>query len=91
MGRCRWQRLGYTSLDANERSGHDARELKTVQLDAAAGLLRLQLQRCHVNARNPGNQVKPTRDVVMPIQTLCGPCEIARSVAASEAWTTPRH
>jgi hypothetical protein len=51
--------LGPTSLDANERSGHGARELKTVRLEAAAALLRLQLQQCHVNAHNPGNQVSP--------------------------------
>ena len=55
---CVWRRLGHTSLDSNERSGHGARELKTVRIDAAAGLLRLQLQRCHINALNPGNQVR---------------------------------
>ena len=55
---CTWRRLGHTSLDSNERSGHGARELRSVRIDAAAGLLRLQLQRCHINALNPGNQVR---------------------------------
>lgn len=55
---CVWRRLGHTSLDSNERSGHGARELKSVRLDdAAAAVLRLQLQRCHINALNAGNQV----------------------------------
>jgi len=57
-GSCVWRRLGHTSLDSNRRSGHGARELKSVRLDAPAGLLRLQLQRCHINALNPGNQVR---------------------------------
>ena len=39
LNEIKFDRLGYLSLDANERSGFSARELKSVYVDTAAGLL----------------------------------------------------
>ena len=55
-----WRRLGYLSLDSNERSGHKARELKDVDLvkskkDTTGHFLRLVVHQCHVNHRNYHN------------------------------------
>jgi len=68
-----WTRLGYMSLDANERSQHNpeqflsllalyisryqARELKSVYVDAQGRYLKLVTHRCHVNQMNLFNQV----------------------------------
>jgi hypothetical protein len=52
-----WRRLGGLSLDNNERSNFQARELKNVQLHADAVYLRLVIHRCHVNKLNIYNQV----------------------------------
>lgn len=50
-------RLGYLSFDSNERSGHQARELKSVALqNNPAVLVRLVLHRAHVNKLNIYNQ-----------------------------------
>ena len=51
------KRLGYLSFDANERSGHQARELKSVHVSIDAAALRLVVHRCHVNKLNIYNQV----------------------------------
>ena len=52
------QRLGHIRMDDNERSSHQARELKTVQLDHSAVIfVRLVLDRCYVNEHNIYNQV----------------------------------
>lgn len=53
------KRLGYLSFDANERSGHQARELKSVHVSIDAAALRLVVHRCHVNKLNIYNQVGP--------------------------------
>ena len=47
-------RLGHFSLDANERSKFQARELKTVYVPQATegNYLRLLLHKCHVNEHN---------------------------------------
>jgi centrosomal protein CEP104 len=52
-------RLGHFSLDGNERSKFQARELKTVYVPrlAEGHFLRLLLHRCHVNEHNLYNQV----------------------------------
>ena len=52
-------RLGHFSLDSNERSGFQARELKTVYVpQGTQGThLRLVLHKCHVNEHNLYNQV----------------------------------
>ena len=47
-----FKRVGYLSLDPNERSGFQARELKSVYVTAEAVLLKLIFHRCHVNNFN---------------------------------------
>ena len=54
---CIMKRLGYLSFDNNERSGHQARELKSVHVSTPAFLLKLVVQRCHTNRLNIYNQV----------------------------------
>jgi hypothetical protein len=51
------RRLGYLSFDSNERSNHQARELKSVHVSVEAQLVRLLIHRCHVNKLNIYNQV----------------------------------
>ncbi len=51
------KRLGYLSFNSNERTGHQARELKSVRVNSDAYLLRLVVQRCHTNKLNIYNQV----------------------------------
>ena len=53
----KWRRLGYLSLDPNEKSGFKARELKSVFIDAKAAYLKIALHKCHVNQFNMFNQV----------------------------------
>lgn len=52
-----FKRLGYLSLDSNERSSFQARELKTVYVDHHGRYLRLLVHRCYVNKYNNFNQV----------------------------------
>ena len=54
-----YMRLGHFSLDSNERSGFQARELKTVYVPRASEgcFLKLLLHRCHVNEHNLYNQL----------------------------------
>ncbi|PNW77316.1 hypothetical protein CHLRE_10g431150v5 [Chlamydomonas reinhardtii] len=54
---CIFKRLGYLSFDSNERSNHQARELKSVHVNVQAFLIRLLIHRCHVNKLNIYNQV----------------------------------
>ncbi|MEW5308551.1 MAG: hypothetical protein WDW38_000501 [Sanguina aurantia] len=51
------KRLGYLSFDSNERSSHQARELKSVHVNVPAYYVRLTIHRCHVNKLNIYNQV----------------------------------
>lgn len=53
----KWKKLGYLSLDANERSNFQARELKSVFLDAPALYIKVVFHKCHVNKYNLFNQV----------------------------------
>lgn len=53
----KWRRLGYLSLDNNEKSGFQARELKSVFIDTKALYLKIALNKCHVNKYNMFNQV----------------------------------
>ena len=55
----KWARLGHFSLDSNERSGYQARELKTVYVPRATEgkYLKLVLHKCHVNEHNLYNQI----------------------------------
>ena len=54
-----YTRLGHFSLDSNERSGFQARELKTVYVPRASEgrFLKLLLHKCHVNEHNLYNQL----------------------------------
>ncbi|KAK9803394.1 hypothetical protein WJX72_004936 [[Myrmecia] bisecta] len=54
---CSLKRLGFLSFDSNERSGHQARELKSVHVNTTAFVLRLLVHRCHTNKLNIYNQV----------------------------------
>eukprot|EP00002_Diphylleia_rotans_P002023 TRINITY_DN11235_c0_g1_i3.p1 TRINITY_DN11235_c0_g1~~TRINITY_DN11235_c0_g1_i3.p1 ORF type:complete len:1076 (+),score=204.72 TRINITY_DN11235_c0_g1_i3:46-3273(+) len=51
------KRLGYTSMDSNERSDYKARELKTVPINCKAQFIRLVFHKCHINKYNLYNQV----------------------------------
>ncbi len=64
---CTWKRLGFLSFDKNERSGYQARELKSVHVSATAYLLRLVVHTCHPNKLNTDNQVTH----VLHHKTLC--------------------
>ena len=55
--RCQFTRLGYLSLDSNERSAFKARELKSVYLKSKGVFMKLLLHKCHINALNLHNQV----------------------------------
>ncbi|CAD7963887.1 unnamed protein product [Amoebophrya sp. A25] len=55
--RSQFKRLGYLSLDSNERSQFQARELKSVYIDHTARALRVRLHKCHLNKFNLTNQV----------------------------------
>jgi hypothetical protein len=48
----------YLALDCNERSGHQARELKSVYIDSPATVVRLVFHNCHCNDFNAYNQVE---------------------------------
>ena len=52
-----FKRLGYLSLDSNERSSFQARELKTVYIDYAGKYIRLVIHENYVNKQNLFNQV----------------------------------
>ena len=52
-----WQRLGYLSLDSNERSSYQARELKTVYIDQVGRFVKLVIHKNFVNKQNMFNQV----------------------------------
>ena len=52
-----FQRLGFTRLDTNERSGYRAREVKTVHVDATGHFLKLLIHEAHANPLNPQRQV----------------------------------
>ena len=52
-----FKRLGYLSLDSNERSSYNARELKTVFVEYVGRFLKLLINENHVNSQNIYNQV----------------------------------
>eukprot|EP00923_Selenidium_pygospionis_P036638 GHVN01064246.1.p1 GENE.GHVN01064246.1~~GHVN01064246.1.p1 ORF type:complete len:979 (-),score=249.87 GHVN01064246.1:175-3111(-) len=56
-GQLRFKRLGCISLDDNEKSQHQSREVKSVFLDAEGRYLKLVLFKNHPNIHNPLNQV----------------------------------
>lgn len=52
-----WTRLGGMTFDSNERSKFQARELKSVQVDVTAQLLKVVLHQPHANELNQEQQV----------------------------------
>jgi hypothetical protein len=57
--RAKFKRMGYVSLDPNERSNFQARELKTVQFNANGLFLKLIIHKCSVNRLNIYSQAAP--------------------------------
>lgn len=47
-----FKKLGFLSLDSNERSNFQARELKSVYVDQVTLLLKIVLNKCYVNKYN---------------------------------------
>lgn len=52
-----YKRLGFLSLDNNQRSSYQARELKTVYVDQLGNYLKFRIQKNYTNDQNPFNQV----------------------------------
>lgn len=52
-----FKRLGYLSLDNNERSSYQARELKTVYIDQTGRFIKLLIHKNYVNKQNMYCQV----------------------------------
>ena len=53
----KFKKIGYLSLDSNERSNFQARELKTVYTDYNCIQVKFNLMRCHTNTHNIYAQV----------------------------------
>ena len=53
----KFKKIGYLSLDSNERSNFQARELKTVYTDYVCIRVKFNLLRCHQNSHNIYSQV----------------------------------
>lgn len=53
----RYIRLGYISLSNNQKTNFRARELKSVQVDAAGHFLKLHLHKNYINKHNLYNQI----------------------------------
>jgi centrosomal protein CEP104 len=50
-----FERLGYLSLNSNQRSNYQARELKSVFINCTGRYLRILAHRCYVNKYNLSN------------------------------------
>lgn len=57
LNEIQFKKLGYLTLDSNERSDFQARELKSVHIDVQTALLKLIFHKCHVNAHNDKFQI----------------------------------
>ena len=53
----KFKKIGYLSLDSNERSNFQARELKTVYTDYICVRVKFNLLKCHQNSHNIYSQV----------------------------------
>lgn len=53
----KFKKIGYLSLDSNERSNYQARELKTVYTDYQTTQVKFNLLRCYTNLHNIYSQV----------------------------------
>ena len=58
LGKAHFERLGYLSLNSNQRSNYQARELKSVFINCTGRYLRILAHRCYVNKYNLFNQVR---------------------------------
>lgn len=52
-----FERLGFLSLNSNQRSNYQARELKSVFINCTGRFLRILAHRCYANKYNLFNQV----------------------------------
>jgi hypothetical protein len=82
------RRLGYLSFDSNERSNHQARELKSVHVTVEAELVRLVIHRCHVNKLNIYNQVRHRRPVRLSYNHVHS--AVHRAPATFSGWAMER-
>lgn len=80
-----FQRLGYLSLDSNERSGFQARELKSVFVNTPTRLLKLVIHGCHVNKYNLFNQVRVGTAAAAGAR-LAGSSPVARLAPRRRRW-----
>lgn len=53
----KYKKLGYLSLDSNERTDFKARELKSVYIDSFCLFMKLLFHKHHVNKYNLFNQI----------------------------------
>ncbi|CAG8487062.1 2062_t:CDS:10 [Ambispora leptoticha] len=87
-----FRRLGYCSLDSNERAQYKARELKSVKLDTEGEYVRFVARKCHSNHLNQYNQVGIVGITVMgePVDDLLdGENEDVSRVASPETCVVP--
>ncbi|GAQ85746.1 Galactose-binding domain-like [Klebsormidium nitens] len=77
---CPLKRLGYLSLDPNERSNHQARELKSVHVDTPAQVIKFLLHKCHPNKLNIYNQVG-----IVALNIVGQPLDAAKLALAQQA------
>ena len=52
LNQIEFKKLGFLSLDSNERSNFQARELKSVYVDQVTLLLKIVFNKCFVNKYN---------------------------------------
>ena len=72
-----FKRLGFMSLDSNERSQYQARELKSVYIDATGRFLKFKVHKCYVNKYNLFNQVG-----IVAVNVLGAPARVGGAVTA---------
>jgi hypothetical protein len=65
----KFRKLGFMKFDDNSRSGHKARELKEVKLNATGSFLKL---RCHKNHENEHNFCQQVGIVGLEVSEIAG-------------------
>ena len=55
--KAKFERLGYLSLNNNQRSNYQARELKSVYINSFSRFVKFVIHRCYINKYNLFNQV----------------------------------
>ena len=75
-----FQRLGYLSLDTNERSNYQARELKTVYIDVKGKYIKLIVHKNHPNKLNVYNQVGIVAVNLLGVEEMSIPKNIPSTV-----------